>query len=60
MPITNISSEMNILKLDKEIITIPDKIEKMPMVKRNNLPLESMLHSLSIAFHSMPDILMTV
>ena len=59
-PIINIPSEINMLRLNKEIITIPEKTEKIPIVKRNNLPLASMLHSLSMIFNPMPDILMTV
>ena len=59
-PIINISSEINMLRLNKEIITIPEKTESMPIVKRNSLPLASMLHSLSIDLGPMPDILMTV
>jgi len=59
-PIINISSEVNMLRLNKEIITIPEKTERMPIVKRNNLPLASMLHFLSMMFDSIPDILMTV
>ena len=58
--IINISSEINMLRLNKEIITIPEKTEKIPIVKRNNLPLASMLHSLSMILDPIPDILMTV
>ena len=59
-PIINISSEINMLRLNKEIIIIPEKTERIPAVKRNNFPLASMLHFLSMINHSIPVILMTV
>ena len=59
-PITNISLDINISKLNKEIITIPAKIDRMPIVKRNNLPFESMLHCLCINLRKIIDILISV